>query len=138
MLYFQCWTIPIRLQSEANIRDKHWYLRHRRNKKYIEACKFALLIDPIRVSAPMVLTFIRIAPRGLDFDNLAYAFKSIRDFICDQIIPGLKAGRADASDLLVIKYAQEVGKPRQYAVKIVMDPLKKDLDSILNSEYKKI
>jgi len=128
MKLFQCWTIPIKLQSEANIRDKSWHISYKRKEKYIEAIRTALLIDPISIPLPVVLTLTRISPRALDLDNLLFAFKSIRDYVCDRLIPGLKPGRADDSDLIVIKYEQLRGKPKEYAIKIVLEPLKKDKD----------
>jgi hypothetical protein len=128
MKLFQCWTIPIKLQSEANIRDKHWAVKHKRKLKYLHSIRMTLLSDPITVRLPVVLTLIRIAPRGLDFDNLLYAFKNIRDFMSDALLPGYQPGRADDSHLIQIKYHQERGKPKEYAIKIVLEPLKKEID----------
>jgi hypothetical protein len=61
----------------------------------------------------------RIAPRELDFhDNLRMAMKPIVDIIADWLIPGLQKGHADSDKRLLWKYAQEKGKPKEYAVRI--------------------
>lgn len=120
MKLFQCWEIPIRLKSEANIRE-HWTAKHKRIKEYKKRIEAALLCDKIDIELPIQLTLIRIAPRALDLDNLLFAFKPIRDFICDKLIPGLKPGRADSSHLIDIRYAQETRKPKEYLIKIVME-----------------
>lgn len=128
MKLFQSWTIPVKLESEANIRDQHWSITSRRRNNYIRNVKDAFVIDPITISIPITLTLIRIAPKSLDFDNFVFAFKKIRDYVCDQLIPGLKSGHADNSKMIVIKYEQQRGKPREYAIKIVMETLNKDID----------
>ena len=79
-----------------------------------------------QITLPVKMTLIRIAPRALDDDNLAYGLKSHRDCICDLIRPGMAPGRADGDSLVKVKYMQNKGKPKEYALKIIFEPLNKD------------
>jgi hypothetical protein len=54
-----------------------------------------------------MITFTRLAPRTLDYDNLVAAFKGARDTVADILIPGLAPGRADDSDQIEFEYGQE-------------------------------
>jgi hypothetical protein len=59
------------------------------------------------------VTLTRIAPRALDDDNLAYAFKHIRDGVTEAI--GL---RDDRDPRLTWLYSQERGKPAAIRITI--------------------
>ena len=107
--------LPIRTWSEANQRV-HWGKRARRAKKQREAARMFVRIArrylPKVRSAAVTLT--RIAPRSLDSDNLASAMKAVRDGVADAL------GIDDGSSLLEWRYAQERGKPGEYAVRVVI------------------
>lgn len=62
------------------------------------------------------VTFTRIAPRELDDDNLRSSFKSIRDGVADAF------GCSDRDPRLLFEYAQERGRPHEYAVRITITP----------------
>lgn len=53
---------------------------------------------------PMVVTFTRVSPRKLDDDNLAFAFKGIRDEVAAYF------GMDDADPRIEWRYAQAKGK----------------------------
>jgi hypothetical protein len=83
--------IPLRLQSHANTRQC-WQSKAQRVKFERTAAKlhtmFAIRnLDELcaSVSSPLHVKLIRIAQRKLDDDNLAYAFKAIRDGISDAL-----------------------------------------------------
>ena len=107
--------LPIRTWSEANLRG-HWAKRARRAQKQREAAR--LLVRAARSALPksgtVAITLTRIAPRVLDTDNLASAMKAVRDGVADAL------GVDDGSSRLAWRYAQERGKPRQYAVNVVI------------------
>ncbi|MBE0568400.1 MAG: hypothetical protein IH577_01830 [Deltaproteobacteria bacterium] len=58
------------------------------------------------------VTLTRIAPRALDTDNLASGLKAIRDGVADALEID------DGSSLIEWRYAQEKGKPGEYAVRV--------------------
>ncbi len=75
---------PIRIRSEANIGGElRAFLRR---KKAIET-KFQEVLDklPRIITMPCVVTFTRFGPQKFDDDNLAYAFKCVRDTLADWI-----------------------------------------------------
>jgi len=105
--------LPVRTRSEANLRG-HWGKRARRAKKQREAAR--LLIRAARIAIPksgsVAITLTRIAPRALDTDNLASGLKAVRDGVADAL------GVDDGSARIEWRYAQERGKPGEYAVKV--------------------
>lgn len=64
---------------------------------------------------PTTCTLVRIAPRMLDDDNLAGAFKSIRDEVASffNVDDGPKGP-------IAWRYEQQRGEPKQYAVHICL------------------
>lgn len=116
-------TIPLGkpLPSAANLRE-HWRVKAVRVKQQREAVQLVLAkykyalsgwaqdaddfthIDPDSKGC-MRVRFVRIAPRQLDSDNLAYAFKAHRDAVAEV------AGVDDGSLIWRWEYAQEKGKP---------------------------
>lgn len=105
--------LSIKIVSEANIMC-HWSKRHKRNKR--NAMSLLPIKYDIPKQLPCVIRLTRLAPRKLDSDNLAYAFKGIRDTLADFIKPGLAPGRADDKDIN-FEYAQEYLK-KDYAIRI--------------------
>lgn len=106
--------VPIRLLSAGNL-PEHWSKRHVRNKKQKGAVRYILSprIDELRQYK--IIELKRLAPRTLDYDNLVFAFKHIRDGIADMLHPGLAPGRAD--EFLTFSYSQS--KSSDYAISIV-------------------
>lgn len=107
---------PIKLRSEANIKQ-HWAVKHKINK-FNQALLKKELSKQKKPKLPVKISFTRVAPRQLDYDNLCYAFKNIVDFFCAWLIPGLAAGRADGDPQLKIEYHQRKGQPKEYAIEI--------------------
>lgn len=117
--------IPIRIVSSANLVE-HWAKKYKREHEQREL--IGLYLRPIldQITLPVKITLIRVAPRALDDDNLPYSLKSHRDCICDLIRPGMAPGRADGDSLVKCCYKQEKGKPKEYGLKIIFEPLTKD------------
>lgn len=102
-------NIPMRLMSEANT-HQHWRKKYERNKRQQKAVRLVWLSQRPTVRIPCQVSLTRSGPRLLDSDNLAYAFKSIRDELGDLIHPGLAAGRADGEGMgIEWLYKQEKG-----------------------------
>ncbi len=60
----------------------------------------------------VVVALTRIAPRDLDTDNLASGLKAVRDGVADAL------GVDDGSSRIEWRYAQERGRPGEYAVRV--------------------
>jgi crossover junction endodeoxyribonuclease RusA len=103
---------PYRLRSCANLRE-HWAAKARRAKaeRYMMALRLRGLPIP---SFPVIVTLSWIHPRRADSDNVASAFKAVRDGVADWL--GVDDG--DESKVVWV-YRQEVG---QYAVRIEIKP----------------
>lgn len=103
--------LPLRIASVANLRE-HWAAKAKRTKAHRTA---ALAIKPHPL--PCVVTLTRIAPRALDDDNLRSAFKALRDGIADRL------GIADNDPRVEWRYAQERGKPKEYAARVEIESM---------------
>lgn len=97
--------LPIATVSEANRRD-HWATKARRVKAHRNAAWALCPVYPL----PCIVTLTRIAPRGLDDDNLRGACKALRDGIAD------KLGIDDRDPRVEWRYAQAKGKPASVVV----------------------
>lgn len=97
----------IKTISEANAREQ-WYVKHRR--KVGQQSTFAMLWRSYRpsVKLPATITFTRFSCSVLDSDNLAGAFKHVRDQLAKEI------GVDDGSDKIKFEYRQERIKKRQH------------------------
>ena len=76
-------TVPCRVVSEANQRI-HWAVRNRRKTDQWNSVYSAVVISGLGSWFPLgslAVTFTAIGPRPLDDDNLAGAFKFIRDWL---------------------------------------------------------
>lgn len=73
-------AIPLKLGAALNARV-HWTARAKRSKteRAIVRASLAHRQDLRCILPPSTCTLVRVAPRALDDDNLAGAFKSIRD-----------------------------------------------------------
>lgn len=106
-------TLPLRIESVANQRE-HWAAKAKRAKTQRRA---AIVIAKQQLpSLPCVVTLTRIAPRTLDGDNLQSAFKGLRDGVADRL------GVDDKDPRVTWLYAQEPGKPKEYAARIDIKP----------------
>src|SRR5690606_5472183 len=102
----------MRLKSEANASwHEHWGSRKKRrdNQKLVTAAELSHHRPP---SAPCAVTLTRIAPRPFDSDNLARAFKAVRDQIANWL------GIDDGDRRVQWHYRQERGAPKQHRVRI--------------------
>lgn len=112
-------TIPIdgmKLGAALNARV-HWTRRAARAKRERAVVAVALrsqwFPDVETASPPTTCTLARIAPRMLDDDNLAGAFKSIRDEVAAFF--GVDDGPRGP---IAWRYEQRREAPKQYAVEI--------------------
>jgi len=117
--------IPMALPSAGNLHE-HWRKRHQRIKAQRAATLLALrshdsgtlgrgVITALRLRAladgrgwlvpldGLTVTLTRVSPRKLDSDNLAFAFKGIRDEVAAYF------GVDDADPRIVWMYAQAKG-----------------------------
>lgn len=96
---------------------EHWSKRHARHKKY----RNELIVMKCacgRIELPCKVTMKRIAPRMLDAEeNLPMAFKFIKDTLAMWMLGGA-SGKKDSDPRIKWEYAQEKGKPKEYAIVI--------------------
>lgn len=114
-------VLPLRLRivSELNQRG-HWAKHSARKAEHRGMCRMhlsqalALRARLFESVMPCSVTLTRIAPRELDTDNLAGAFKACRDGIADAL------GVKDNDPRVAWVYEQTKGEPREYAIRIVV------------------
>jgi hypothetical protein len=110
------WDLPLALKSEAND-FSHWRIKDKRKqvlKMHFKLCALRSKIIPL----PVTVEFTRISPRFLDEeDNLRIAFKTVKDYVADFLIPGKRMGQADSDKRIKWKYNQEKGKPQRFTIK---------------------
>jgi len=82
------WTMGIRTKSLTNQRHGHWAARHRQAAAQVSEVTTILMATTdadtrarLREAGSYVVTMTRIGGQHLDDDNLASAFKSIRDAV---------------------------------------------------------
>jgi hypothetical protein len=103
--------VPHKIVSEANNRD-HWTKKNKRKIALFWAIKSALCQYNGEFPLPCIITLERVGKRNLDDDNLAYAFKSVRDFLAKIIIERTEKalvkpiGCYDSDPRLTWKYEQ--------------------------------
>jgi hypothetical protein len=104
--------VPIKTVSESNAHE-HWRVRQKRAKCQRGTVRIVLQSSTVKPALPCTIRLVRIAPRKLDQGNLAGAMKHIQDGCADWI------GVDDRHDDVVkYEYAQERGKPKEYAIRI--------------------
>jgi len=103
-------TLPMRLPSTANLRE-HWGAKAKRASEHRSAARM-VLGTRARGLVPAIVTLTRVAPRRLDDDNLATAFKNVRDGVADAI------GVDDRDPRISWRYDQTAG---DYAVRISIE-----------------
>ncbi len=74
----------IKTVSEANMRE-HWAVKARRKREQQMAFHFLWKTYKPVVSLPATITFVRHACNTLDSDNLAGAFKHVRDQLAKEL-----------------------------------------------------
>lgn len=106
--------IPLRVQSlNKGGGREHWAMRSRRVSKERELVGWLLKAAPPQPAClPAVVKLTRIAPRMLDDDNAIGGMKSVRDAVADFL--KIK----DNDPRVTWRYAQQKGKPKQYACRI--------------------
>lgn len=107
-------TYTCDLPSAANLREHHM-ARARRANSQRNGVQWELKRVPKLPDLPVVVQLTRIAGRFLDDDNLAHAFKSVRDGVADAL--GIK----DNDPRVTWAYTQErrgVGHPNKIRVAI--------------------
>lgn len=110
-------SIPtMRLSSPLNGSQGNWWKDAKERKKQRTIVAWCLRQQPLP-SPPVVVTMTRIAPRELDDDNLAGAFKSLRD----ETAKALGCGDS-VRDPIQWRYAQRRDKPGVYGVEISILP----------------
>jgi len=107
-------TLPMRISSPGNGSHGHWRTEAEKRKKQRHAVAYALSCHKPLPSLPVVVTLTRSGARLLDDDNLAAAFKSVRD----EVAKALGCGDS-AKDPILWRYAQCKGA---YAVAIMIEP----------------
>jgi hypothetical protein len=90
----------IKTVSEANQRG-HWSARSKRKKSQQRDFSILWKQQKCVVELPAVITFTRYSHKTMDTDNLAGAFKAIRDQLAREL------GIDDGSEQIRFEYAQE-------------------------------
>lgn len=98
-----CVPLPLRIVSVANLRE-HWRTRANRARLHRSTAQAVLRSHPVP-AMPVTVTLTRVSPRALDDDNLAHAFKAVRDGVADWL------GLPDNNPAIRWQYAQRKGKP---------------------------
>lgn len=112
----------LRLVSESNVAShEHWRHRQQRAKDQRYTVYYGLRCTHWAVPAlPLQITLTRIAPRGLDAGNLEACFKHVQDAVADWLAGAEGAGQ-DRQPGLTWCYAQRTGRPREYAVEVLLE-----------------
>lgn len=108
-------TLPVKLTS-PNVQE-HWSKKSKRNKIYFLLLKRSFMTNTIPITLPCSVFLIRKGKRLLDDDNLMFAFKGIRDTIC-QLITGKPRGHGDNDPGFTWMYGQEISKKYEVYIEI--------------------
>ena len=115
-------SLPLRTVSEANA-HQHWRARARRTKAQRAATQMLIWVarrgeDPFGArldrDGHAEIRLTRVAPRGLDSDNLAGALKAVRDGVADAL------GVNDGDPRITWLYGQRQGGVREYLVEVTI------------------
>ena len=103
----------VKVISEMNTRE-HWRKRKIRfdNQKIEVNYFWRHALKGQKITLPCSVRLTRIGPKELDTDNLAGAFKAVRDQVAKEI------GIDDGSKQINFQYAQEAIGKRQYAIRV--------------------
>ncbi|HLT41931.1 MAG TPA: hypothetical protein VKZ95_04435, partial [Sphingobacteriaceae bacterium] len=97
---------------------EHWATKNRRSRIQRGIISLKWNSSAPEINLPCEVTLIRCANKELDEDNLAIAFKGIRDHVADFLIPGLNKGQADGDPRITWVYGQEFSKIRGVRIRI--------------------
>ena len=112
--------LPIRTVNSLNTRE-HWSKRAKRAKAHRNGVAMVVRAAhggrELKPSGALTVTLTRIAPRALDgHDGLPASLKACVDGVADAL------GLANDRDARVTwLYSQRRGKPRQYAVELLLE-----------------
>lgn len=108
--------LEMKIPSGANTREHHMVKARRVKRQRRSACWATLeAMEGLHVKdKALSITMIRQSPRPLDFDNLAFSLKAIRDGIADGL--GLDDDRERLG--LIWTVGQTKGSPQGVQVKI--------------------
>lgn len=114
--------LPLRIVSLANSRA-HWRSRAetvklQRHAARLRTCHLAWSVDRKLKAGLVVVLLTRFAPRQLDSDNLASAFKAVRDGVADGL--GL-SGDGPASGVVWV-YDQQPSKLQRVTIELFALP----------------
>lgn len=111
-------SIPLKLSgpNKHGSAPGHWAQEAKDRKRQRTVVSWGLRAS-VRVPTPAIVTLCRVGPRPLDDDNLAAAFKAIRD----EVAAWLGCGDG-AKDPVRWRYDQRRGPPKTYAIEITITP----------------
>lgn len=103
--------LPLRLVNGSNSRE-HWAKRAKRAKEQRSTTTTVLRSLWEAPGLPVKVRIVRIGPRRLDRDGAITSMKHVIDGVADWL------GCDDGDPRIEWDYAQERGKPKEFAVKI--------------------
>lgn len=111
------WYFHHKIISEGNNSD-FWVKKNKRKKDLQKLIFFEWINSQKKLPYPATITLIRISPRNLDYDNLVFAFKRVRDYVSYLYFTDDKIGSKDNDPNLTWEYKQEKGTPKEYAFRV--------------------
>ena len=115
--------VPVKTTAHVN-EHRHWRSSHAEAAKEKKALRASWVAagSPAPPSLPVHFRFTRVAPRGLDKDNLPTASKFLQDELCRCLGLARKNGQAmDEGDVVRVRVPhQERGEPKTYSVRVEM------------------
>jgi hypothetical protein len=115
--------VPIELSSLANTQE-HWTTRSKRIAQIKKIIKM-ILNKKFDVCLPVEVTLTRCGTKKLDYDNLVYCFKSVRDAVADVIIANAfnlpcidSRGQYDGDTRISWRYEQEQAEQCGFRISI--------------------
>lgn len=111
-------SIPIKLSgpNKHGSAPGHWSQEAKDRKRQRTVVSWGLR-GCVKVPLPATVLLVRVAPRPLDGDNLAAAFKAIRD----EVAAWLGCGDGP-KDPITWAYHQQRGPPKTYGIQIAITP----------------
>lgn len=111
-------TLPLKLGRGQNDRG-HWSKKYKKAKSEKDSaclmCRSTLAMAGVRPSFPAIVTMTRHSAGHLDTDNLAGAFKAVRDGIA------LALGIDDGGTLVEWRYDEAKVKRRDFGVSVKIE-----------------
>lgn len=110
--------IDVPLPSLANI-SQHWQKKRKTFNKFHRLAYWDVLPhirEILAMKMPITIKLIRLGPRELDFDNLVYAFKPVRDGVAEALWPEKSLPTQDNHEDVIWEYGQIKNKLRSIAL----------------------